>query len=483
MILKPITIVFTAAFLLMAAGTVPLQGQNTDNNREDIQTGFDGYPKRDYRFLFSTYAENMFLSTPHQIKYFPLPGNTINASNTIESTASVILRLSNYPINLLYDKIDTVWASLVMIPKIILIDYPLSHTAVVLNHEYSGHAIKFMEAGSISDRIKIKAPFPYGNGGGVTYGYMPRGIDDNLMVATAGSDANSVMAHEMAMRWIADGIIHPYEFILYGDARLDQFDYILRYTDKPRGTSLLNRGDFEQYLSLLNNKYGRYYPQTFAITDRDLKRWSYIALADPLLYFSLGAQIYSLVTGKQYLELPMMEMGEKLAALPSSRIAFTPNGPEAYGDIFFRLPEHSVLHGYFRYGNRSFRDFWGFGIRLYRQEINRYVTLGGGFDFYRQPESMKLVSPQYFEIVAINNYYSINLTSIYPAIIQYIYLTGYQAWRRKPKNGIAGYIDMAVTPMLPLRLHFRIGYKTEGYVFGLSLHEGFFGDLGFGFYF
>ncbi len=479
----PITIGITAVFILFSAGFVPVNGQNTDKNRSIPEIGFDGYPKRDYVYLFSTYAENMFLSTPHQIKFFPLPGNTINSSRTIESTASTLIRLSNWPMNLLYDKIGTLWASLIMVPKIVLIDYAISHTAMVLNHEYSGHGIKFMEGGSINDRIKIEAPFPYGNGGGVTYGYLPRGVDDNLMVMSAGSDANSVLAHEKAILWISDGVIHPYEFLLYGEARLDQFEYVLRYTDRPRGMSLLNRGDFEQYINILNNKYGRYFPQTFVLTDRDLKRWAYIALADPLLYISLGTQMYSLVTGKQYMEIPMMDMGEKLSAMPSSRIAFTPNGPEAYGDIFFRFNGTSVLHGYFRYGNRSFRDFWGFGARLYRQRVSKFVTLGGGFDFYRQPEVTKLVSINYLETVALNNINSLDFASTYRSIIDFNYLIGFQSWRRKQKNGIAGYVDLTVTPILPLRIHARIGYKTEGYVFGLSLREGFLGDFGFGFFF
>ncbi len=454
----------------------------------DIVTGFDGYPEREYPFLFNSSAGFIYKDPPKGLYSVPVPAGTVAGSLSIESATSLLLRLSYYPINLLYDQINGLWIMPIVLLKAVAIDYPLVHSAVGLNHLYSGTAVRLVESGMHLSRIKLAAPFPYdpkGTGYGGAYGNRPRGVDHNLMIVAGGAEANAVLSNEMALRWVADRAFFPYEAMMYIDAKTDAFFYIQLSTSSPSGFRTRNGGDFEQYVMQLNNKFGLPWPSFYRFTVSKLKRWSWAVLADPLLYISLaGAFAYQPITGEQYMKSYMIPLGEDLEFMPSSRVAFTPNGPECYGDLFFRLKNRAVVQGYVRGGTTVFKKFWGFGGRMYRWPVGKKIDLGGGIDLYYQPEMMRSASTLFMEYLLL--YYLYPLVDIGTSISYLAILdigNGYLAGKLRQQPGAALYGDFSYRPLPYLKLYGRIGYKTDGYVFGLALERGVFWHLGFGFVF
>src|SRR5271157_1982823 len=326
------------------------EGDQSGKIDREISPGFDKYPKRPYPLLFNNVLYNLLYRPLGASKLFTVPAGTIPSALTLESGYSMVERLSDYPVNLLYDKIGTGWTSLILLTKMTFVDFPFAYFMMVFNHEYSGHTMRFHEAGQYIDRITIGVPLPWGGGGGATAGTIPSSIDENIFISAAGSEANMVLAHEMDLRFVSTGVIYPFDILLYLNAKLDQLLYIDHSTKNPAGLRILASGDFEEYLILINNKYGKVLPNTYRLKLDELKRWSYAALADPFLYLATGAFFYNLFTGKKYMDAYMIPLGSDVSFMPSARVAYTPNGPECYGDIFLELPSHAVLLAYARMG-------------------------------------------------------------------------------------------------------------------------------------
>ncbi len=441
-------------------------------------TGFDRYPVRTYSFLFNNALANLIYRPSTYMLLITVPLGTVPSSVSLESGYSLLIRLSNYPINLLYDRIGVGWTSLIMAAKMVLVDFPFAYTMKVLNHEYSGHASRFHEAGELVDRITIGVPLPYGQGGGATSGTIPSRVDRGIMIDGAGSEANTVMAHQMSLRWVSDGVIYPFDIFLYFNARFDQLLYI---NVASRGVPpFMAEGDWELYLASINRKYGSPYP-FYRLKLGDLKRWSYIALADPFLYMATGALFYNFFTGRRYMETHMIPLGGKAGMMPSTRVSYTPNGPECYVDFFFRLPDRSVLLVYARGGARTFRETWGGGVRLSRMELGRFIELGGGIELFSQPALSGRKDSAYYNNVLWYLYPLVN-PAAYTDILNVMDIAnGSLARRRARIFGGAGFIELALKANKLFRAYLRLGYKSDGYAMGLPLERGLFWHAGMGF--
>jgi hypothetical protein len=233
------------------------QDIQADAVKPDVQTGFDKYPKRSYPLLFNNVLYNLLYSPTRITKIATIPGSTASSVISLESGYSMIERLSNYPVNLLYDKIGTGWTTLIMLTKMAAVDFPFAYFLKVLNHEYSGHAMRFLESGQYIDRIDIGVPLWWGHGGGATSGTIPSSVDQNIFITAAGSEANTVMAYEMDIRFMSTGVIYPFDMLLFVNAKFDQLLYLNRSTGHSSGLRMMADGDYEEYLILMNNKYGR----------------------------------------------------------------------------------------------------------------------------------------------------------------------------------------------------------------------------------
>ena len=292
-----------------------------------------------------------------------------------------------------------------------------------------------------------------------------------------------MLAHEMSFRFVTDGVIYPFDILLYMNTKFDELLYIDNATGHPSGFRMLADGDYEQYLILINNKYGRVLPNTYRLKLKDLKQWSYAALADPFLYMATGALFYNLFTGKRYLKTFMIPLADAVSVMPSARVAYTPNGPECYGDLFFKLPYHSVLLGYIRVGSTKLRQTWGAGLQLYTISLGRFVDLGGGLDLFSQPKIMNLTSTYFTENIAWNFFPLANPIALFGQFTATDILNGFLAKGIKRIFGSAFYTDLTFKANDFFRAYFRFGYKTNGYVFGMALKKGVFWHAGMGFNF
>lgn len=409
------------------------QQRNTPHGEPvDFELSFDKNPKRRYTFLLN------------------IPWVTFAGSKTLESSLLLALRTTDYPIYLINKKAGATIGSLVFMTKSILIDYPLTQAALTFNHEFFGHAARVRETGGEVLKVKVNWAWPYGSsGGGYTEFIPPSETDYNIIITASGSEANTVFSQHIAIRWMREGFILPSDVVPYIFSRMDLFLYI----HSTFNSDTFKGGDVEVYIEQLNNKYGITNPGSYKVKLDKIKNWSYLVLADPMLLMSVIATFYTQFSNKRYMKTLMLPLGKGLSFIPSMRLALTPFGPEWYTDLFFRLPDKSVIHVYARIGSKVFKTNWGFGIRAIGIKLSKRFEIGGGIDIFSQPEIT--------ENAAVSN--------------------GYNA---EKKLGMAIYIDTSYQPLCDLfRIHLRLGYKTEGYVFGMNIKKGLIWHIGTSFYF
>ncbi len=406
---------------------IPLLTEN-QNQQPENQIGFDGFPKRDYPFLLN------------------FPWVTYAGAATIDSALTLTLRGINYPISLLTVKTGGLLGSFIFLGKTLLIDAPLTITAMTFNHEFFGHAARVREAGGTVKKVHISMPWPYGSGGGyISYSGVNH-YDENILVITGGSEANLLLSQGIARRWTRTGIVDQNDYLLYSITRLDLFFYI--QTLKSASGSIVSN-DIDSYLTIVNNKYGYTQIENFPLTLKKLKNWSYILLIDPYLYMGVISAVHKQITKKNIFHLPLIPLGKNAGFLPSMKIALTPFGPEWYIDIFFKLPEDMTGQYYLRVGTKTFRSFWGMGFRIDGIKIVKNFSIGAGFDIFSQPEIASSYSGNSADTISL-------------------------------KTGFALYLDLTVSPIRDLKLYARIGYKTDGYVFGMALKKSVLWHFGFG---
>ncbi len=395
-----------------------------DIGRGEKETSFDGFPKRDFMFVFnySIYS-------------------TYPAAITMESAAMAFVKGTNYPISFMHKNSSPLIQVITYFAKSIIVDLPIIHAAVTFNHEFFGHAVRVREAGGTVDKVKINWPFPFGGGGGYMEYHGVSSTDHNLMIISGGYEANMLMSHIVAMRWVQDGYIAPHDFTTYLLTRLDLFYYI-HYTEDINSS---DGNDIAAYINLVNQKYGYSTSSKYKLTLDKLQNYKWLILADPLLFFAAASHFYSQITGKKIMKTIMIPVG-KADILPSGRISLAPYGVEWYVDIFIKFDKRLLFIPYFRMTTGEFVSAWGAGVKFKGIEIVQNLFFGGALHVFMQPE-------------IVHDYVS------NPAKTDLYF-------------GIAGYLDITVMISHLFRLTGRIGYKTNGYVFGMALESGFIWHAG-----
>ncbi len=392
---------------------------NDDTDRAEEEMSFDGFPKRDFIFVFNY---SIFSTYPGTI--------------TMESAMMITVKATNYPITFMHKNASPLIQVITYFAKSILVDIPIIHAATTFNHEFFGHAVRVREAGGTVDKVHINWPFPFGGGGGYTEFHGVNSTDHNLMVISGGYEANMLMSHIIAMRWVKDGYIAPHDFTSYFLTRLDLFYYI-------NATENLNSSDGNDivaYVKKVNEKYGFNTESTYALSLDDLQKYKWIILADPLLFLGAASHFYVQITGKKFMPTYMIPIG-KVDLLPSARFALAPYGPEWYAEIFLKFRPWVLVIPYFRKSTGEFSSAWGAGIKFKGIQIVDKLNIGVGVHFFMQPEITHdhVASP--------------------------------------PKDGelfmgFAAYIDITIFVSELFRITGRMGYKTDGYVFGMPLESG-----------
>lgn len=425
--------------------------------------GFDGYPVRDYTFLYAR------------------PWGMWSGSQSVMAGATAVTRLSDYFINSLQAMEGLPLRSLMLAVKNVLVDYPLAATAVSFNHLYVGHGLRAMEYGGHVRSLDVGTPFPYGRGSGRLGLDLPAGLDPLLSTMTGGVEANSLLAHHLVRAWAGGGAIPETDFWLYAQARLDLFFTVMLRTRAPSGFLSLARDDYDAYLTLVNNKYGSVFPHEYALKRKDLRDWSWSLILDPWLYGALGSWANGLATGKRSLPAPLIPLGKKAGMVPWLRTALTPWGLAMDTDILFRLPGNGVMVTTTQVSGDHFRGFWGISTLVDRMAVGKYVQMGGGAAFWRQPPVRNFA---HFALATPRRAsgHIVDLLSVSDRLT-WIALASWVARNDQLREGASVHYDLAVVPQPYFRIEARVGYKTAGYLFGMPLPKGIFWHVGAGFIF
>jgi hypothetical protein len=207
--------------------------------------------------------------------------------------------------------------------KFIALDMPQDHMLMVVAHEVFGHGARFREIGNGRIRYRFDAPIPYGEGGAVTHfnGEFPVSPLGLLVVETAGMEAQHVLANAIAERAIGRGRLHYREAWLYFESRLAAMSYVLGASDRSR-----EGHDVADFLKTFKEAC-----QAPCVPPRrrEIQRRALVALADPLVYYS----IYSFAAGyagkgNVTSVVPMVPVGRGVRVLPSVAFQLTPHGTE-----------------------------------------------------------------------------------------------------------------------------------------------------------
>ena len=165
--------------------------------------------------------------------------------------------------------------------KFLTLDMPQDHFLMVVAHEVSGHGARFRELGDGRLRYGFDAPIPYGSGDAFTRfnGRFPVSPLADLTVSASGMEAQHSLADAIAERAVARGRLHYREAWLYFESRMAAVSYTLSASP--------TSPDGHDIASFLETFEEACTAPCVPLTRNYVQRRSLLALADPLLYYSL----------------------------------------------------------------------------------------------------------------------------------------------------------------------------------------------------
>jgi hypothetical protein len=318
---------------------------------------------------------------------------------------------------------------------------PQDHMLMVGAHEVFGHGARFRELGEGRIGYGFDAPIPYGSGDAFTSfrGQFPSSPLAHLGVSASGIEAQHALADAIADGAVARGRLHYREAWLYFESRVTGMTYIL--TASPTSSEGHDVADFVRLFE------DQCQSPCSPLTRRHLQRRAILALADPLLYYSIysfaGAYIGR---GDTTGPMPLVPVSSHIRVLPSLGYALTPYGAEwtVRTSLQTRNIEgrRRLTHVALRVGDTGVSTTWGVKARVADALTLRALRIGATVDVWRQPESIaeSTASPLRTGAAILAT-----VTLPMPALL------------RSPWSD---------------RLHVTAGYKAEGYVPGEQLSRG-----------
>lgn len=333
---------------------------------------------QEYRFVYDGFgsahagAENL-ASLQRGIASFEqriVPDRIIDSRRPIERSANVAYRAG----------------------KMALLDVPVSHLLMLVQHEVFGHGARSRELGFTDTTYSLSLFYPYGDGSGLTrYGTAPAGVmtqHEELLRTLAGNEASGLLADRLAWDWVSSGRIDYREAILYllGSNNLEHYVLSTFVDDTDAGN------DIADYLSTLNQLYspgtgGLIPPGTVSaqLTVSDLAWHTLSVLLDPFQWMSLGACLYRyLLLGEPLTELPAFG-GETVRYLPRVRAGLSPFGVEYQMDNYLEIGEW-LTRPYIRVGVPTFAVSYGAGFDVQSPWFADLVRFQAGTHGWKQPE-------------------------------------------------------------------------------------------------
>ena len=271
--------------------------------------------------------------------------------------------------------------------KFFALDMPQDHFLLVAAHEIFGHGTRFRELGEGRLRYGFDAPIPYGSGDAFTSfnGRFPVSPLANLTVSAAGIDAQHALADAIAERAVARGRIHYREAWLYFESRLAAVGYIL--SASPTSSEGHDVADFLETFEKACTA-----PCT-PLTRNYVQRRALLALADPLLYYSMyGLAVSYIGNGTTTGPMPLIPVGGGVRLMPSLGYALAPYGGEWSVRTAFQQErraksrERRITNVTLRVGNTGASSTWGVSARALDVLRVRGVHVGLAADVWRQPE-------------------------------------------------------------------------------------------------
>jgi hypothetical protein len=334
---------------------------------------------------------------------------------------------------------------------------PLSEAEMVLEHEVFGHGYRLRDInhGMVGNiHYGIGWPYPYGNGGGVTfYDFNPNLTSfSEIAISLAGVDSTAILANRLKMKWATDLRLDPKKAFLYIDSFHDLTSYV--YSLDNSAIFKDDGHDIESYLYWLNNTY-----YSKSLTKDDLKRAALVNLFDPTTYYCLYSILNYLITGKD-MTFSMIKINN-FRFLPNLRLGLAPYGIEYYLENYMSYKNYPI-YSYLRAGNFSGNTYWGLGLEypnVYKFNNNK---IGFRFDFFRQPKIYLNGGDFIFHDISIGFTKDELQTMI---------------------NGLSAYLiyERKLFKKSDISLHVEIGYKTQGFVPSEDLRDSYIARIGLGF--
>ena len=271
--------------------------------------------------------------------------------------------------------------------KFLALDVPQDHMLMVVAHEVFGHGARFRELGAGRIGYGFDAPIPYGSGDAFTSfnGRFPLSPLAHLTASSSGIEAQHSLADAITERAVARGRIHYREAWLYFESRLTGMTYML--TASPNSSEGHDVADF---LDIFEDQCTA---PCSPLTRRDVQRRALLALADPLLFYSLyGVTASYIGNGNTSGPMPLIPIGRGMRMVPALGYALAPYGAEWSVRAAFQADARAqnrrrrLTHVALRVGNTGATTTWGASARV--ADVVRVWTLhvGASVDAWRQPD-------------------------------------------------------------------------------------------------
>lgn len=269
--------------------------------------------------------------------------------------------------------------------KYAVFDAPQERLLLVVNHELFGHGARLRELFDGPIGYRIRAPAPYGRGGGSTSFVFEREPTRHELLAinVAGMEADAVAAALVAHGAFSQRRMRPRDALRYLAFELDTLAYILSTDDEGEEAGHDVAGFLQTYNDLAAATAA---PQ---LTIRTLRREALVSLANPMLVYAVYGIGRYLWNGATDVGVPVLSIAG-VRYLPMLRYRLVPYGTEwsLVNELGGRIRPTQIE---LRIGRSPRATPWGIGMR--QRELTRWRkwSLDASIEVWRQPRLAGIV--------------------------------------------------------------------------------------------
>lgn len=316
-----------------------------------------------------------------------------------------------------------------------LFEYSLANFAMVVQHEVFGHGARAREfhMGDIGYHINVFS-------GATTYPieeYNALNVNQKAALNTGGVEATSILSQQIERSWMNDDTIDSRAATLYLVNSLDQSVYAFSTSSN----AFHPDNDAQNYIGNVNAWHG-----SNALSSHKLKVSTLWDWLDPMIYMSAYELLKYIWEGQQTLNFSTLHV-KQARFMPTTRVLYTPWGPEFQLQNHFFTPEEKYIGVFLRYSKIGQVD--SYGADLFIDPIAEYecVSLRNQLSVWYQPHLLKNTNAA----TNTNKYGFAEFLGAYYQINPSVYAYG------------------------------ELGYKVSGYLQGTQLTRGVIWRLGFKF--